>query len=218
VAIGHPVLTLNLSGCSVVDVDGILTVLHTYKELRRKGSRFLVVVGTDLAANMLRFMGLDRLIPLFSDETAAAQATQGECLPEPIPTTWREARAETVARWRAIQELLAQLSPEEALRQMTAMTELCQRSETLFQVQPTPGTARCRFCPLFYELGGRPEDTGCGSVLNPIIAAVRDGDREGARARVGALIRMLEEMPLPEEEFTSALPRSLPVTMVPGVG
>ena len=56
-SIGHPVLTLNLSGCSVVDVDGILTVLHTYKDLRRNGARLLVVGGTGRTASMLRFFG-----------------------------------------------------------------------------------------------------------------------------------------------------------------
>ena len=60
--------------------------------------------------------------------------------------------------------------------------------------------------PLFYELGGQSEDVGCQSVLNPPIAAVRNGDRETARAQMADLIRVLEEMPLPEKEFTSPVP------------
>ena len=107
--------------------------------------------------------------------------------------------------------------PEEALRGMTAMMALCERSEALFQERSTPATSRCQFCPLFYELGGQSEDVGCRSVLNPIIAAVRDGDRESARAQVADLIRILEEMPLPEKEFTSPLPWLPSASGLPGV-
>ena len=33
-----------------------------------------------------------------------------------------------------------------------------------------PGALRCLFCPLFKALGGQPEDLGCRSLLDPIIA------------------------------------------------
>jgi anti-anti-sigma factor len=203
---GHPVFTLNLSGCSSVDVDGILTLIHTYKELRQEGSRLVVVAGTGRTANLLQFMAIDRIIPVFPNEETATQAVRGGGLPEPALPTWEEAKAETLARWKAVQELLEQASPEEALRQMTTMTALCERSETLFQERTPPVASRCQFCPLFYELGGQAADVGCRSVLNPVIAAVRDGDRERARAQVANLIRLLEEMPLPEQEFASPTP------------
>lgn len=73
--------------------------------------------------------------------------------------------------------------------ELTAMTALCERAEA---------DARCRFCSLFHALGGRPEDIGCRSVLEPIRDAVRRGDGPAARERVASLIRTLEQMPVGE--------------------
>jgi hypothetical protein len=104
-----------------------------------------------------------------------------------------------VAWWCLILELLDQAPQEEVLRQITAMTPLCERSEELLHELPAPATPRCHLCPLFYEMGGEPEDVGCRSVLDPILHAVRAGDRDLARIQLTEVIRALEEMPLPEE-------------------
>jgi hypothetical protein len=78
------------------------------------------------------------------------------------------------------------------------MFALCERSEELFQERDAPATTRCQFCPLFYALGGRPQDVGCRSVLDPLLTSIREGDRDAARVQVATMIRTLEEMPLPE--------------------
>jgi hypothetical protein len=86
------------------------------------------------------------------------------------------------------------------LQLLTSMTGLCERAEELYQESPAPGTPRCLFCPLFYALGGAPGDVGCRSRIDPILAAVRAGDREDARAGVDEVIRLMEIMPLSYEE------------------
>jgi anti-anti-sigma factor len=198
IAMGHPVLTIDLSGCHTVDVEGILTLLHTFKELRQGGHRLVLVAGSGRTASLLRVLGIDEIIPTFPTEQVAERALRGAGPAAPAPKTWEEARARTVERWRAIQEALDRAGPEELSRQLTSMTALCERSEEIFAQQPAPAAARCHFCPLFHALGGRPEDIGCRSVLDPILASLRAGDTATARAQVAQMIRTLEEMPLPE--------------------
>jgi anti-anti-sigma factor len=199
VSMGHPALTLSLNDCTFLDVDGILAILHAYKEIRRRGSRLVLVAGTGRIARLLQFVGVEHFLPIFPTEEAAAAAVRGGAPPVPAPPTWEEARAESIARWRSLRALLDEGPPEEVLRQVTGMTGLCERSEELFEKRSTPAGARCQFCPLFYELGGQPEDIGCKSVLDPMIEAVREGENERARAQIDALICILEEMPLPEK-------------------
>jgi hypothetical protein len=119
-----------------------------------------------------------------------------------------------VAWWCLILELLDQAPQEELLRQITAMTPLCEHSEELLHELPAPATPRCHLCPLFYEIGGGPEDIGCRSVLDPILHAVRVGDRNLARIQVTELIRTLEEMPMPDEpEEAGAAQAGVPVEL-----
>jgi len=120
--------------------------------------------------------------------------------PPPAPATWAAAKAATVAYRRVIREALGQAPPEEVLRQLTSMTALCERSEELFRDRSAPAAWRCQSCPLFHALGGRPIDVGCRSVRDPIITAVRAGDLALARAEVDEVIRLLEEMPLPQSK------------------
>jgi anti-anti-sigma factor len=232
----HAVLTLNLSGCGLLDVDGILTILHAFKRLHQEGQRLVLVVGTARIARLLGVMGIDTIIPTFPTEEVAARALRGGGLPAPAPESWEAARSQTLARWRAIQAALEKPegethggepspvtvpayvpfpelggalddgegmepshTPEETLHQLTSMTALCERAEELFQESPVPAGARCQFCPLYYMLGARPRDIGCRSILDPIIDAVRSGRMESARVQIGSVIRLIEELPLPEE-------------------
>jgi anti-anti-sigma factor len=204
VPLGHPVLTLDLAGCTFVDVDGILAILHTYKGLRQRGSRLVIVAGFGRTGRLLHFMGIDRIVPFFPNEASAARALRGGVIAEPAPADWETARDETIARWFSLRALLEEAPPEDLLRHATAMTGLCQRSEEIFQELPTLVTSRCHFCPLFYELGGEPQDIGCRSVLDPVMHAVRSGDTELARAQISHLIRILDEMPMPEETVKCA--------------
>jgi len=197
-SLGHPVTTVSLTGCSFLDVEGILTIVHSFKQLRHEGRRLVLVGGTGRIGRLLRVMGIDWIIPVFPSEEVAMRALRGGGPHAPAPATWEAARAATVARWRAIQEALDQAPDEEVLRQLTSMTALCDRSEELFQQQPGSAIARCEFCPFFYALDGRPEDLGCRSVLDPILAAVQQRETEAARTRIAELIHTLEEMSLPE--------------------
>src|SRR5262249_18809956 len=85
-----------------------------------------------------------------------------------------------------------------------------------FQQRPESATARCEFCPLFYALEGRSEDLGCRSVLDPILAAVRQGNTQAARARVEELIRTLEEMTLPEGDDPPVPPQLIEAVRATG--
>jgi anti-anti-sigma factor len=197
--LGHPALTLNLAGCEILDVDGILTVFESFKRLRDRGRRLVVVAGTGSVARLLEVVRLDWLVPVFASEEEAARTLRNGWPPLPGPETWEQARAETAVHWQLIQEALDQLPREELLRMLTSMTAFCERAEEVSQERPARGAARCRCCPLFHHLGGQPEDIGCRSLLDPIIAAVRAGDRTSAHAQVAAVIRIIRETPLPDD-------------------
>lgn len=196
--LGHRVLTLNLSGCASVDVDGILMILNAFKQLRAQGRRLVVIAGPGRTARLLDVVGISQILPVFPTEEAAGLALRGGGPPEPAPESWVAARDRTVARWRAIQEALEHEPKEEILRQLTSLFALCESSEELLQEAGPAVGSRCQFCPLFYALGGRPQDVGCRSVLDPIVEAVRTDDVNHASAQIGEVIRTLEEMPLPE--------------------
>jgi anti-anti-sigma factor len=216
----HPVLTVNLSACEFLDVDGILTLLQAFKQRREQGRRLVVVTGTGSVARLLQTVGFDRLVPTFSNSEGAMMALRGGQSPLPAPATWEEARDETLTRWRAIQQVLDEHSPEQVLSLLTSMFALCERSEELFQQRSERATYRCEFCPLFHALGGQPEDIGCRSILEPLIETVRANRLDSARAQVAAIIHTIETMPLPEEgqpPVPRLLPASHPLSRVEAV-
>jgi hypothetical protein len=182
-----------------MDVEGILTILDSFKRLRDQGQRLVVAAGTGQPGNLLRATRIDGVVPVFPREDAAMQALRGGGPPPPGPATWAAARAEAVARWRVVQHAIEQAPPQEILHHLTSMTALCERSETVSREFSAPLGVRCQFCPLFYVLGGRSEDVGCRSILEPIIQAIQVSNHESARAQVENLIRTIEAMPLPEE-------------------
>lgn len=197
--LAHPVITVDLADCSYLDADGILTLLESLKRRREQGRRLVVVAGSGSVARLLQVVGLDWIVPVFPTEEVALLALRGGGPPMPAPPTWAAARALTVGRWRTIREALDDTPTPEVLRLLTSMTSLCDRSEELYQARSTPAGTRCQFCPLFYARGGRAEDVGCQSLLTPIIEALRAEDRDTARAQVDAVIRTVEQMPLPDE-------------------
>jgi anti-anti-sigma factor len=199
--LGHRVVTLDLSECHFLDVEGIMTILQSFKQLWQEGRRLVLVAGTGPVARWLSVTGIDRVVPTFPSQHVAAVALRGGGPPEAAPADWAEARAQTLARWRAIQETLDQAPPEELMRQLTTMVALCERSQELFEESPEGARVRCQFCPLFHALGGRPADIGCRSVLDPILAAVRAENKGLARDQVARMIHTLETMPLPEGEI-----------------
>jgi anti-sigma B factor antagonist len=196
--LGHPVLTLSLSECSSVDVDGLLAILTTYRRLIEQGRRMVLVAREGRVDRLLRLTGIDDIIPLFPTEATAARALRGEAEPLPGPGTWAEARVRALKRWRAIREAVGEAPSLEVLHDLTSMMPLCERAEEISRDYPFPDGARCRFCPLFYALGGRPEDIGCRSMLEPLIEAVRLGRANAARPQIDEVIATLESMPLPE--------------------
>jgi anti-anti-sigma regulatory factor len=197
--IGHPALTLNLSGCDLLDVDSLFTLFECYKRLRDRGRRLVLVTGIGPVAHLFQVVRLDWLLPVFATEVEAALTLRQGWPALPGPATWEQARAETMVHWQLIQEALGKRRPEEVLRLLTGMTPLCERAEELYREFPVPGRTRCQGCPLFHQLGGEPGDLGCRSVLDPILAAVQAGDLTAARAQVAAVIRMLQALPLPDE-------------------
>jgi len=202
---GHAVLTVNLSGCDFIDVDGLMTLLEGYRRLRETGRRMALVAGGGIPGRLLQVLGVDGILPVFPREEVAALALRGAGPRPPAPATWEEARDRTLQRWRVIRETLAQ-DPEEALRLMTSMFALCDLSEDLFEERTAPAHARCQFCPLFHALGGRRQDLGCRSVLEPIVDAVRAGDTGLARSKIDGLMQTIAEMPLTEDDQTPGHP------------
>jgi anti-anti-sigma factor len=183
--VDHRTLTVDLSGCEFLDTEGILTLLESFKRCSQAGRSLAVVTGTGSVARLLHVVGFDHVVPTFPTEEAAVLAVRGGGPPLPAPATGEAARADTLARWRLIEKVVDQDSPLEAVRLLTSMTALCERSEELYQERSAPATARCQFCPLFYALGGRAGDVGCQSILDPILQAVRSDNRDWARANIG---------------------------------
>lgn len=196
--IQHPVLTVDLTGCDFVDAGGMMVLLDAQRRLGFTGRRVSLVARTGTAGRLLHALGIDWMIPTFPSPESAALALRGGGPPRPAPATWADARRMTLDRWRAIEAILED-RPETALRMMTSMSALCELSEELFQDRSEAAHARCRFCPLFYALGGRPEDVGCRSILDPVIDAVESGNLAEARERVAAIIRTIETMTVPDE-------------------
>lgn len=195
--LGHPTLTLNLSGCGFLDVDGILAILDTFKRMRKEGRQLTVIAGTESMSRLLQVLGIDWILPVFPSESAAAKALRGGGPGEPAPSTWTEARDKSLAWWRAIYDALESAPAENLLRPITSMHGLCQRAEEALPASSVE--TRCRVCPLFHALGGRPEDLGCRSEKDPMVQALLAGDRAAARARIARLIRVMEELPMPPD-------------------
>jgi anti-anti-sigma regulatory factor len=230
VELPHPVLTVDVSGCRFKEVEGMLALLQLLRRLGERDGHLAIVAGTGWMADLLEAAGIDELVPVFPNQEAAARPLHAAASPLPeVPveegvtpgaphsmgsTSWEEARAEAVAYWQVIREALAQEPPEEVLAYLTAMTPLCERAEESFRQRFWPAAWRCQLCPLFHALGGRPQDVGCRSLQDPVIAAVRAGDGARARALVEATIRFLEVLPLPESELPD--PILLPRIMEPG--
>jgi anti-anti-sigma regulatory factor len=215
VALPHPVLTVDLSGCRFKDLDGMLALLKALRILGEQDRRVVLVAGTGWMACLLGVSGIDALLPVFATPEEAARTLQLTGPPLPTPASWEEARDDAVAYWQDIRAALDQELPEEVLGYLTAMTSLCERAEQSFRQRVWPATWRCQLCPLFHALGGRPQDVGCRSLQDPVIAAVRAGDLIRARALVDATIRLLEELPLPESELPEEIPL-LPRTRASG--
>lgn len=196
-SIPHPVVVVNLSGCRRIDVDGLLTLLLAARRLGEAGRKLTLVAENGVPARLLYVLGIDAILPVFPSEEVAGRALRGAGPPLPAPESWSEARDKTLERWRVVESLLDS-EPEEALRQMTSMFALCERAEELYLHRREPAYARCQFCPLFAALGGQDRDLGCRSVLEPMVEAVRAGDRDGARAKIRELAKLIAALPLPD--------------------
>jgi anti-anti-sigma factor len=212
--LGHSALLLNLNDCRYLDTHGVLTVLTSFRRLRGKGQRLVVVAQAGFAAQLLHRVGFDRVVPTFPDEETAMLALRGGP-PQDTPRSWEEARQRTVGYWQLLREAVENAPPLETLRLLTSMNPLCQRSDELFRLSDASpwnrpagsppeeasennSSARCDFCPLFHRLGEGSEEIGCQSLIAPIIAAVQAGDRHQASNLVAETIRTLEAMPLSE--------------------
>jgi anti-anti-sigma factor len=199
-ALGYPALTVDLSACRFGDPDGLLTFLETLGRLGQEGCRLVVVTGTDWMTRLMAVARIDQLLPVYTTGEEAERMLRLAGPPPPAPTTWDETRDATIAQWQGFRKRLDVAPTVELLRDLTTMTALCEHAEEIYQQRTIPAVWRCQFCPLFQALGGRPHDVGCRSVLDPIISALRAGDRVTAGAELDALLYLLQKMPLPARE------------------
>lgn len=205
IPLGHPVLTVNLSGCTFVDVDGLMTLLDGCRRLRQNGSQLALVAGGGIPERLLHVLGLDWIMPVFPKEEVAQLALRGGGPPLHEVENWGDARKKSLEHWRVIEETLLQ-SPDEALRLLTSRFALCELSATQFHAAGEAAHAHCQFCPLFQALGGRRADLGCRSVLDPLLDAIRSGHLDAARKIIDRLIELIAAMPLPELVHSPASP------------
>jgi anti-anti-sigma factor len=202
----HPVIILNLAECDYLDVDGLLTILQSFKRRREEGRRLVIVAGKGAVRRLLDIAGIDWIVPVFPTEEVALLTLRGGGPPLPPPETWEAARALTLGRWRFILEAIESAPAQEIVELLTSMTSLCDRAEATHQQRRRPAVARCESCPLFHALGGESQDIGCHRVLAPIIEALRVENREAARGLVETMISTIREMPLPEETKEPPVP------------
>lgn len=97
IPMGYPALTLNLSGCTYVDLDGILGVIEAFKRLHDDGRQLLLVASRGAFQTMVGTLNLDWILPTFPTEQAAALALRGGGPVPKGPESWEEARRDTVA-------------------------------------------------------------------------------------------------------------------------
>lgn len=191
--IGHAAIVVNLTGCRVPDPHSVAAIGPLFRCLREHGKCPVLVAAP--AAGGLYAAGLDWRVRVYPTEEAAALALRGGMPSAPGPATLRQARDETIARWKTLLETLEQQSPEEVQRELTSLVPLCEYAEDLLRECATTSTTRCEFCPLFYFEGSEPLDIGCQRTLTPILEAVGRKDYCWARTRLQELIAALERIP-----------------------
>jgi anti-anti-sigma regulatory factor len=203
--LGHPALTVDLSGCRLTEVDGLLALIQVFRRLsvEQRHLALVLITGTGQTARALEVGGITRIFPAFPDEETAALALRGGVPPGPGPESWVTARAETLDSWREIYAAIDEAPAEEVLRKLTSSQGFCEHADELFQRRAFPAAWRCQLCPLFHAMGGRPVDLGCRSLREPVIEAIQRGDLNGARAQVAEILRTLWELPLPLWEVES---------------
>ena len=76
-ALGRPSLIVNVGRCRTIDIEGILLLIDADGRLAKKGCRLAIVTGTGPAERLLRFLGVDEIIPTYPTEEAASQAAAG---------------------------------------------------------------------------------------------------------------------------------------------
>jgi anti-anti-sigma regulatory factor len=197
--LGHPVAILDLTDCAIRDAAAADALLQVARQLKGAGSQLVIVAGTGRAARVLPLVGIAQQVPTFPTHEAVDAALRGRRPRSPGPASWQEARAQSLARWQAVQQLLASGAPRAALRALTSAGGLCRRAEERRQEAGSALVERCRYCPLYEALGGDEAAVGCRRVIAPIIDALSVGGEGSARARVAEVIRTLEAMPVPAE-------------------
>ncbi|MGV3720131.1 MAG: STAS domain-containing protein [Actinomycetota bacterium] len=192
-----PTLTLNVSGCRSLDMDGALLLLAACKRMGQEGRRFAIVAGAEAPARVLALLGIDTAMPVFATEAAANEALRGG-RPEPTGATRPEARDEALSMWRSILEALEPGSPDEMRRRISAGAGLCRQAEAVLCARTAREVRRCGLCPLLHALGAGKEHLACDDITLPMLDALFKEDRAAARGNVSRLIELFETMPPPQ--------------------
>lgn len=194
-AAGHEGLLVDVTGVRHMDADAVLALVEAARAMKERGGRLVLVAGRDPSAAYLRLLGVERVVSLARSEQEAQVLLDGSA--EEPEASWERARASSLARWDHTLAKIGHAAPEEMVRDLTSMFALCRRAEDVYRQSPAPDLLRCHFCPLFYALGGRREDLGCGSVLDRLIEHVRQRDWARLRAGIRDIMAEIERMPLP---------------------
>lgn len=208
---GHPAVTLDLSACRLREIDALLVLLETLRQAIVEDRRVVLVVGRAGSEGpgemerLLKLTGIEQHLVVFPSVEAATRSLLEE-LPSPgegeqavPPVSWETVRAKSVAFWRDLRDALDTAPTAELIRRLTSMTPLCERAQAAWREHPVAVAWFCEHCPLFHALGGRPADVGCRSARDPVIAALRTGDLDGAGALIDKTIQVLSAMPLPDQ-------------------
>src|SRR5262249_50866936 len=157
--------------------DGAAAELMTQvaRQLRAHQRHVILVAGPGRVENQLQLFGVPRAVRIFPSQDAAVAALQTGRPRPVVPTSWEEARAQTLAGWRQAQRWLASGDDTAVERALTAFAGLCRRAEACRRAAGGELAHRCRYCPLFQALGGRKDDVGCRSLLNPILVELSIG-------------------------------------------
>lgn len=193
--LGHRAVIVNLGLLDHLDEAGWTAVIDACQMLRREGVRAVLVMDAARAEHAVSALDLERDAPIARSEEEAQTVLWRLHQEERWPArSWEDAQRAALQFWRQLDHDLDRVPAAEAARRLTGMHALCEKSEDVICQSSVPPEARCEFCPLFHALGGRPQDLGCDSVIDPILEALSRSDRQAARAGVRHILGLLEKM------------------------
>src|SRR5262245_13110795 len=63
--LGHPVVTLDVTDCTIQGAEAVEAIYHAARQLAAAGSHLAIVAGGGRTARMLELLGVAKVVPMF---------------------------------------------------------------------------------------------------------------------------------------------------------